>query len=109
MVTEILAPTTAAAYSQQFSTGGGSFNISCIGLNAAETATLRFYDTVSNSWNNLSRNGSIYVLMAVGNNNINITLENGRYCLFNTASASPVGISIESQPFNVIFSNQIGA
>jgi hypothetical protein len=109
MVTEILAPTTTAAYSEQFSTGGGSFNISCIGLASAETAVLRFYDKISNTWNDLLRNGQVYALMSSGNNNINIVLENGLYCLYKTATASVVGIGIESQPFSVIFNGQIGA
>lgn len=107
--TQILAPTTSAAYSQQFSTGGGSFNISCVGLATTETAKLRFYDTVSATWNDLQRNGQPYALMSAGNNNINVVLENGLYCLHKTASASAVGIGIESQPFSVIFNGQVGA
>jgi hypothetical protein len=109
MITEVLAPTTLAAYSQQFSTAGGSFNITCIGLATDETATLRFYDSISSTWNNLQRYGQPYALMSAGNNNINVVLENGRYCMYKTASESAAGIGIESQPFSVIFTDQVGA
>lgn len=109
MITEILEPTIDAAYSQQFSTRGGSFNITCIGLATDETATLRFYDAVSSTWNDLQRHGQPYALMSAGENNINVVLENGRYCMYKTASASAVGIGIDSQPFSVIFNGQVGA
>ena len=109
MNTTILSPTTAAAYSQQFSSGGGSFNISCVGLGANETAILRSFDFTTNTWNDLQRNGGNYALMSAGNNNINILLENGLYCLYKTATILPVAISIQSQPFSVIFNGQDGA
>ena len=108
MITEILAPTTASAYSKQFSSGGGSFNIICVGLTGNETATLRFYNKLNGLWSDLSRNGQIYALMSEGNNNINVTLENGLYCIYKTVTTSAVGVEIESQPFSVIFNNQIG-
>ncbi len=109
MITEILAPTTEAAYSQQFSTGGGSLNISCVGLATTETAVLRFYDPVSATWTDLERNGQAYACMSAGNNNINAFVENGLYCLYKTATASAVGIGVTSQPFSVIFNGQVGA
>ncbi len=109
MITEVLVPTTDEAYSQQFSTGGGSFNIVSVGLATDETATLRFYDKISDSWNDLQRNGQPYALMSSGNNNINVVLENGLYCMHKTASVAEVGIVIESQPFSVIFNGQVGA
>lgn len=109
MITEVLAPTTEEAYSQQFSTSGNSFNMSCIGLAGDETATLRFYDSINGVWGDLQRNGQPYALMSAGNNNINVILENGRYCLFKTATVAEVGIGVEYQPFSVIFNGQIGA
>lgn len=109
MITEVLAPTVLADYSQQFSTAGGSFNMYAIGLAGSETATLRFYDGVNDIWGNLERNGQPFAIMSAGNNNINVVLENGRYCLFKTASGAEVGLGIESQPFSVIFNGQIGA
>ncbi len=109
MITEILEPTTDAAYSQQFSTAGNSFNITCVGLASGETATLRFYDSINNVWSDVQRNGAPYALMSAGNNSINVILENGRYCLYKTATAVSVGIGIESQPFNIILNGQIGA
>ena len=107
MLTELLAPTTSADYSYQFSTGGGSFNIIGTGLAGSETATLRFYDGAV--WSDLQRNGQPYALMSAGNNNINVVLENGRYCLYKTATVSAVGLKIESQPFSVIFTGIVGA
>lgn len=107
MITEVLAPTTDADYSNQFSTAGGSFNIYGTGLTGAETATLRFYDGAV--WSDLQRNGQPYALMSAGNNNINVVLENGRYCLYKTATSAEVGLSIESQPFSVIFTGIVGA
>lgn len=109
MITEVLEPTEEAAYSQQFSTGGSSFNILCTGLAEGETATLRFYNALSDTWSDLQRNGQPYALMSAGNNNINVVLENGRYCLYKTATTAEVGIGIESQPFSVIFTGIVGA
>jgi hypothetical protein len=108
--TTILAPMTAAGFSQQFSSNGvGSFNLTGIGLSGVETATLRFYDPVSATWANLERNGQTYAVMSSGNNNINIILENGLYCVQKTATGVAVGIGITTQPYQVIFNGQVGA
>lgn len=107
----ILPPTTDADYSEVFIlTGSGSnINISCVGLAADETAVLRSYDKTSDTWNDLQRNGEPYFLMSSGNNNINAILENGKFCLYKTATEAEVGIEIDYQPFSVIFTGETGA
>lgn len=97
----LITPTTAAATSESFSLNYNHLGfLSADGLATTETVTIQIYCPASQTWVNYKANDTLFQLTAK-TNGLDIYLSAGTYRVTKTATASAVGVGLQTSKVEV--------